>query len=44
MGESIPFSEVLKSYKESEFHRLDEEQIPPNMKEIVKEYFIKLDE
>ncbi|WP_432409518.1 hypothetical protein [Wukongibacter sp. M2B1] len=44
MGESIPFSEVLKNYKESEIHRLDEEEIPPNMKEIVKEYFIKLDE
>lgn len=44
MGESIPFSEVLKNYKESEFHRLHEEDIPPNMKEIVKEYFIKLDE
>jgi len=44
MGESIPFGDVLKDYKESEFHRLDEEGIPPNMKEIVKEYFIKLDE
>lgn len=44
MGESVPFGDVLKSYKESEFHRLDEEEIPINMKEIVKEYFIKLDE
>ncbi|SHJ47841.1 hypothetical protein [Paramaledivibacter caminithermalis] len=44
MGESIPFSEVYRNYKNSEYQRLEEEEIPPNMKEIVKKYFIKLDE
>lgn len=44
MGEAIPFSEVFKSYKNSEYQRLEEKEIPANMREVVKEYFIKLDE
>ncbi|MCT4565203.1 MAG: hypothetical protein N4A68_12940 [Maledivibacter sp.] len=44
MGEAIPFGEVYKNYKKSEYQRLEQEEIPPNMKEIVKKYFIKLDE
>lgn len=44
MGESIPFSEVFRNYRDSEYKRLEEEEIPLNMQEVVKEYFIKLDE
>lgn len=42
-GEAIPYNEVLNTYKENAYKRLDTEEIPPNMKEIIRKYFSELE-
>lgn len=42
-GESIPYNEVLKTYRENAYRKLGNEEIPENMKETVKRYFSELE-
>lgn len=42
-GESMPYNEVLNAYKQNAYKRLDNEEIPPNMKEIIRKYFSDLE-
>ncbi len=42
-GESMPYNEVLNMYKQNAYKRLDNEEIPPNMKEIIRKYFSDLE-
>jgi len=42
-GESVPYGEVLDSYKLNAYKRLDSDEIPESMKELIKEYFSELD-
>ncbi|MGF7058970.1 hypothetical protein [Brassicibacter mesophilus] len=42
-GESVPYDEVLDSYKQGAYKRLNNDEIPDSMKEIIKEYFSELD-
>ncbi len=42
-GESMPYNEVLNIYKQNAYKRLDNEEIPSNMKEIIRKYFSDLE-
>jgi len=42
-GESMPYNQVLNVYKQNAYKRLDNEEIPPNMKEIIRKYFSDLE-
>ncbi|WIV11509.1 hypothetical protein [Proteiniborus sp. MB09-C3] len=42
-GESMPYNEVLNMYKQNAYKRLDNEEIPPNMKEVIRKYFSDLE-
>ena len=42
-GQFLPYKEVLQIYKENAYKNLDNREIPPNMREIVKKYFSELE-
>lgn len=42
-GDVMPYNEVLNIYKQNAYRRLDNEEIPPNMKEIIRKYFSDLE-
>ncbi len=42
-GQFLPYKEVLQIYKENAYNNLDNREIPPNMREIVKKYFSELE-
>lgn len=42
-GESMPYKEVLNIYKQNAYKRLENDNIPPNMKEIIRKYFSDLE-
>jgi len=43
-GSSIPYDEVLNIYKEDVYKRLDNTEIPLNMKELIRKYFGELED
>ncbi|OLS03270.1 hypothetical protein TICRE_06980 [Tissierella creatinophila DSM 6911] len=43
VGEEVPYNEVLKNYKKSAYEKINTEDIPPKMKDVVKKYFIELE-
>ncbi|KNF08151.1 hypothetical protein CLPU_9c00470 [Gottschalkia purinilytica] len=42
-GDSIPYNEVLNSYKQSEFEKMETKEIPQAMKNVIKKYFTELE-
>lgn len=42
-GEPIPYSEVIRTYRENAYESLNSEEIPGNMKELVKKYFSEIE-
>lgn len=43
-GESVPYNQVIGSYKESAVQNMETSDIPEGMKEIIKNYFTSLEE
>ncbi|RKD30549.1 hypothetical protein [Thermohalobacter berrensis] len=41
-GESVPYNEVINTYKKQAYEEIDSKVIPESMKEIVKKYFAEI--